>query len=143
MTEVQRVDKDLRCASCGDGFVFSTGEQELYRLRGITSDPAQCPNCARGRMLAGPKRTIPQHTSGWARALGRATRAGPRARRVGAAARGVRGAGSRGHRPAAGGSGSLAGYPHDREKTPDGSFQKLKNYQSANSKYTSFTFVFV
>jgi hypothetical protein len=44
-------DKDLRCAMCGDGFVFSAGEQELYRLRGISHQPEHCPNCARGRGL--------------------------------------------------------------------------------------------
>ena len=52
MAERERIDKNLRCASCGGGFVFSCGEQELFRLRGITAEPAQCPNCARGRMLA-------------------------------------------------------------------------------------------
>jgi len=50
-------DKALRCASCGDGFLFTSGEQELFRLRGITSEPAQCPNCARGRVLANPAHT--------------------------------------------------------------------------------------
>ncbi|MBV9577436.1 MAG: zinc-ribbon domain containing protein [Chloroflexi bacterium] len=49
-------DKALRCSSCGDGFVFSSGEQELFRLRGITTQPTQCPNCARGRVLAAPMR---------------------------------------------------------------------------------------
>ena len=49
-------DKALRCSTCGDGFVFSSGEQELFRLRGITSEPAQCPNCARGQVLASPAR---------------------------------------------------------------------------------------
>ena len=49
-------DKALRCASCGDGFVFTSGEQELFRLRGITTEPAQCPNCVRGRVLATPAR---------------------------------------------------------------------------------------
>jgi ribosomal protein S27AE len=51
MNKQPRVDKDLRCGTCGDRFVFSTGEQELFRLRGITIEPAQCPNCARGRIL--------------------------------------------------------------------------------------------
>ena len=40
-------DINLRCASCGDGFVFSAGEQELFRLRGVTLQPQQCPSCAR------------------------------------------------------------------------------------------------
>jgi hypothetical protein len=52
MSNRECADKDLRCASCGDGFVFSAGEQELYRLRGITQPPERCPSCARGRQLA-------------------------------------------------------------------------------------------
>jgi hypothetical protein len=49
MTNREFADKDLRCALCGDGFVLSAGEQELFRLRGITSQPEHCPHCARGR----------------------------------------------------------------------------------------------
>jgi ribosomal protein S27AE len=56
MTERELADKDLRCASCGDGFVFSAGEQELYRVRGIASQPERCPNCARGPILAAVRR---------------------------------------------------------------------------------------
>jgi hypothetical protein len=51
MNEHQSVDKVLRCLLCGDGFVFSAGEQELFRLRGIASEPVHCPSCARGRLL--------------------------------------------------------------------------------------------
>jgi putative zinc ribbon protein len=50
MTDQIAQDKALPCSSCGDNFVFSSGEQELYRLRGITTEPQQCPNCARGRI---------------------------------------------------------------------------------------------
>lgn len=58
MTEREASDKVLRCALCGDGFVFSEGEQELFRLRGIKSEPVHCPNCARGRVLAHPRPTV-------------------------------------------------------------------------------------
>jgi putative zinc ribbon protein len=44
-------DKSLRCSSCGDAFVFTSGEQELFRLRGITREPEQCPTCVRARGL--------------------------------------------------------------------------------------------
>jgi ribosomal protein S27AE len=44
-------DKSLRCSSCGDAFLFTSGEQELFRLRGITREPEQCPSCARGRIV--------------------------------------------------------------------------------------------
>jgi hypothetical protein len=49
-------DKALRCSMCGDAFVFSSGEQELFRLRGVTAEPNQCPSCARGRVLVGVER---------------------------------------------------------------------------------------
>ena len=52
MVNRELADKDLRCATCGDGFVFSAGEQELYRLRGISEQPTHCPNCKRARMPA-------------------------------------------------------------------------------------------
>jgi hypothetical protein len=51
MTAHQFADRDLRCATCGDGFIFTAGEQELYRLRGIPAQPSQCPDCTRNRAL--------------------------------------------------------------------------------------------
>jgi putative zinc ribbon protein len=42
-------DIHLHCASCGDGFVFTAGEQELFQLRGIKLQPRQCPTCLRIR----------------------------------------------------------------------------------------------
>ena len=48
MTQLNLADVNLRCASCGDGFVFTAGEQELYRLRGLADQPNHCPLCARG-----------------------------------------------------------------------------------------------
>ncbi|HEV7666569.1 MAG TPA: zinc-ribbon domain containing protein [Chloroflexota bacterium] len=57
MTNREFADKDLRCASCGDGFVFSAGEEELFRLRGIAAPPSNCPDCARGRVMASLRRS--------------------------------------------------------------------------------------
>jgi len=62
MTEWEASEKVLHCAMCGEGFVFSAGEQELYRLRGIRSEPVHCPNCARGRVLAHPRATADRST---------------------------------------------------------------------------------
>jgi hypothetical protein len=53
MTEREVADKDLRCATCGDGFVFSAGEQELFRLRGIAQQPERCPDCTRHGGVSG------------------------------------------------------------------------------------------
>ena len=48
MTTRPFADKRLLCASCGDGFIFSAGEQELYQLRGVSREPQRCPSCSRG-----------------------------------------------------------------------------------------------
>ncbi|MGI9145159.1 MAG: zinc-ribbon domain containing protein [Chloroflexota bacterium] len=53
----ESTDQRLRCAACGDGFVFSAGEQELYRLRGISLQPERCPTCARGGPRTSPRRS--------------------------------------------------------------------------------------
>ena len=52
MSNRELADKDLRCVTCGDGFVFSAGEQELFRLRGITEQPEHCPSCTRSHGIA-------------------------------------------------------------------------------------------
>ncbi len=56
MSNPESADQNLRCAACGDGFVFSAGEQELHRLRGIRVQPEQCPSCTRGPVLVNPRR---------------------------------------------------------------------------------------
>jgi Probable zinc-ribbon domain len=40
-------DQHLVCRLCGEGFVFSAGEQELQRLRGLERAPTRCPVCRR------------------------------------------------------------------------------------------------
>ena len=54
MTNRELADIDLRCAICGNRFVFTAGEQQLYQLRGISRQPEHCPNCARGRLVPRP-----------------------------------------------------------------------------------------
>jgi hypothetical protein len=38
-------DRTLTCRLCGDEFVFSAGEQELQRLRGLDKAPTRCSHC--------------------------------------------------------------------------------------------------
>jgi hypothetical protein len=45
MPAIQHTDVDLRCACCGDSFVYSAGEQELHSLRGVSATPRVCPPC--------------------------------------------------------------------------------------------------
>jgi hypothetical protein len=60
MSNRELADKDMRCVTCGDGFVFSAGEQELFRLRGITDQPEHCPSCTRS-YGALPLRVVTNH----------------------------------------------------------------------------------
>jgi hypothetical protein len=47
MATRQIADKRLQCASCGDHFVFTAGEQEFFLLRGVMRQPERCPSCRR------------------------------------------------------------------------------------------------
>jgi putative zinc ribbon protein len=47
MTSASHEDLDLSCHLCGDAFVFTAGEQELQRLRGLELVPTRCPQCRR------------------------------------------------------------------------------------------------
>jgi hypothetical protein len=38
-------DQELVCRLCGEGFVFSAGEQELQRVRGFDRAPTRCSVC--------------------------------------------------------------------------------------------------
>jgi hypothetical protein len=43
-------DQLQRCRQCGDEFVLTAGEQELYALRGAAERrPTTCPTCRRPR----------------------------------------------------------------------------------------------
>jgi CxxC-x17-CxxC domain-containing protein len=42
-------DKTIHCISCGEDFVFTAGEQEFYRSRGLTNEPTRCRNCREAR----------------------------------------------------------------------------------------------
>jgi CxxC-x17-CxxC domain-containing protein len=38
-------DRALTCRDCGDGFVFSAGEQQFFSTKGLVNDPQRCPSC--------------------------------------------------------------------------------------------------
>jgi len=42
-------DKTLTCRECGAHFVFTIGEQEFFRSRGLENEPARCPDCRAAR----------------------------------------------------------------------------------------------
>lgn len=45
MFATRPTDLELRCACCGDRFVYSAGEQELRAVRGVAHEPRACPPC--------------------------------------------------------------------------------------------------
>jgi len=45
MPSIRHSDVELRCTCCGDRFVYSAGEQELFALRGVLREPHECPTC--------------------------------------------------------------------------------------------------
>ncbi|WP_348263260.1 zinc-ribbon domain containing protein [Telmatobacter sp. DSM 110680] len=38
-------DRELKCADCGEMFVFTAGEQEFYREKEFKNDPKRCKQC--------------------------------------------------------------------------------------------------
>jgi Probable zinc-ribbon domain len=46
-------DQTLVCRQCGEDFVFSSGEQELQRIRGVQRAPTRCSIC-RSRPVSVP-----------------------------------------------------------------------------------------
>ena len=42
-------DKTITCTDCGQDFVFSAEEQELFQTRGYTNEPKRCLDCRAAR----------------------------------------------------------------------------------------------
>ena len=42
-------DKTLSCSDCGNGFTFTSGEQEFHQSKGFTNEPRRCPECRAAR----------------------------------------------------------------------------------------------
>ena len=42
-------DRELNCVECGETFVFSGDEQQLFATRGYTNDPKRCLPCRQAR----------------------------------------------------------------------------------------------
>jgi hypothetical protein len=48
--EVRKMpDKTLTCKDCGKEFIFSEGEQEFYKEKGLMNEPTRCGDCRRER----------------------------------------------------------------------------------------------
>ncbi len=42
-------DKTITCVECGESFIFSASEQELFASRGYVNEPKRCPACRETR----------------------------------------------------------------------------------------------
>lgn len=49
-------DKKLICKDCGQEFLFTAGEQEFFKEKGLTSEPVRCPKCRKARKVQRPQR---------------------------------------------------------------------------------------
>lgn len=38
-------DKKITCKDCGKEFLFTEGEQEFYKERGLQNEPGRCKEC--------------------------------------------------------------------------------------------------
>ena len=45
----QYEDKEIACVECGNTFIFSASEQELFAQRGYTNEPKRCLDCRNAR----------------------------------------------------------------------------------------------
>lgn len=42
-------DKTLVCKDCSKEFVFTEGEQDFYKEKGLTNEPQRCPDCRKAK----------------------------------------------------------------------------------------------
>ena len=42
-------DKNIICKDCQQEFVFTEGEQEFYREKGLQNEPQRCPDCRKAK----------------------------------------------------------------------------------------------
>jgi CxxC-x17-CxxC domain-containing protein len=42
-------DRHISCVDCGEDFVFTAGEQDFYRQKGLTNAPTRCKRCRDAR----------------------------------------------------------------------------------------------
>ena len=58
---MQLADKTLTCRDCRTAFLFSIGEQEFFRAKGLVHEPGRCPDCrAAAKRLARGGEALPE-----------------------------------------------------------------------------------
>ena len=46
-------DRSLKCADCGDDFIFTSGEQSFFHDKNFKNEPKRCRNCKQKRQGSG------------------------------------------------------------------------------------------
>ena len=54
------VDRNLKCADCGNEFVFTAGEQLFFHDKQFKNDPKRCKDCKSKRGGSGKGNTRPE-----------------------------------------------------------------------------------
>ena len=47
--DTNMADKTLICKDCSKEFVFTDGEQEFYKEKGLQNEPQRCPDCRKAK----------------------------------------------------------------------------------------------
>lgn len=55
-------DKTIKCADCGNDFVFSKDEQQFFKEKGFLHDPKRCKPCKAKRANTGMRRSSQART---------------------------------------------------------------------------------
>ena len=58
---LELTDRTLVCRDCGAEFVFTAGEQEFFKSKGLENDPSRCPECRTARRRSGGMRAERQY----------------------------------------------------------------------------------
>ena len=56
-------DKTLVCKDCQEPFLFTAGEQDFYRQKGLQNEPGRCPDCRNKRKQQAIANGLPSVTA--------------------------------------------------------------------------------
>jgi CxxC-x17-CxxC domain-containing protein len=56
-------DREVRCVSCSETFVFSSGEQEFFLEKGFVNEPKHCKQCKAKRTGERKRSRIETHVN--------------------------------------------------------------------------------
>jgi uncharacterized protein with PIN domain len=54
-------DKNIICKDCNKEFVFTDGEQEFYKEKGLQNEPQRCPECRKAKKADFNRRRFQNH----------------------------------------------------------------------------------